>query len=656
VVSTWEKQGSRDPTWLSGWANQPGGMFNSPAPLDAYATSARDAWPIYSYDQRNSEFKGLTSFEPQHGGVSFTPDSIGGMARITSDIGRWLDREFPELNDFSGMMGGTGNVGQVGSGVAGFEAFEPQADQYIGAAAQKYGVPANFLKAIIRKESSGRWQDNASIVAVSGRGGKLILPYIGVFEEAARSRVPGVDFRSLAGNQPGQIELLAAILRSQYEQIKTQNPQYAWTNVAAYHYSGDPTGATNPQGWQKHGTTQQYMQTVDSWVKALDASAGNQGGYDFALGSGQLGAPQTPKWQPVNQWDSLITEAAQRYGVPPNMIKAVMQFESNGNPRAVSPSGAIGLMQVMPFHMQGNASALYEPRVNVLKGAEILANNARQYGAWAQQNGMSAWEAAARAYLLGTPWAGGTDAIGTSADVYQQRVNLNLQELGGIGNTGSGAQAPTGTTTLSAIWGGQTFEVTQEMGMTDFARNNPWYNYAGNYGVSGHPGLDVGTPLGTALFTPVSGTVVHAGGTPYYTDVQNRPSSGEFRLKLDNGDELILGHMRSISIQAGQRLSAGTFVGYSGDFNGPHVHVEYRKWGANTPTGYQAVDPRTVFGGAYSGTLGTNPGSVAGAGQSQGPASFRDLLRAGAQGLTLPSIGTGTGWHDWLSRGLNPTG
>jgi len=71
--------------------------------------------------------------------------------------------------------------------------------------------------------------------------------------------------------------------------------------------------------------------------------------------------------------DSHIKEVAARYGVPAELVAAVIEAESEFNPRAVSRRGAQGLMQLMPE----TAATLgvndpFDPRANIEAGVRHL--------------------------------------------------------------------------------------------------------------------------------------------------------------------------------------------------------------------------------------------------------------------------------------------
>ena len=82
-----------------------------------------------------------------------------------------------------------------------------------------------------------------------------------------------------------------------------------------------------------------------------------------------------------------VTEASQRFGIPESWIRAVMRVESGGREHAISPKGAIGLMQIMPDTWAGLRQRYRlgrnprDPRDNILAGAAYLREMHDRYGA-----------------------------------------------------------------------------------------------------------------------------------------------------------------------------------------------------------------------------------------------------------------------------------
>jgi len=77
---------------------------------------------------------------------------------------------------------------------------------------------------------------------------------------------------------------------------------------------------------------------------------------------------------PILPWRDVAEREAERYGLDPRLVRAVIYVESAENPRAVSPKGAQGLMQLMP----GTAEELgvdnaFRPRENIQGGVGYLA-------------------------------------------------------------------------------------------------------------------------------------------------------------------------------------------------------------------------------------------------------------------------------------------
>jgi soluble lytic murein transglycosylase-like protein len=79
--------------------------------------------------------------------------------------------------------------------------------------------------------------------------------------------------------------------------------------------------------------------------------------------------------------EDLVADAAHRYALPRSLVRAVARCESGLDPKAVSPKGAIGVMQLMPGTAKelGVANA-FDPAQNVDAGAKLLRQLLEEYG------------------------------------------------------------------------------------------------------------------------------------------------------------------------------------------------------------------------------------------------------------------------------------
>jgi soluble lytic murein transglycosylase-like protein len=74
----------------------------------------------------------------------------------------------------------------------------------------------------------------------------------------------------------------------------------------------------------------------------------------------------------VERWHRSIDFWAQQHNLPADLVATVMQIESCGDPAAVSPAGALGLFQVMPYHFHPGQNPL-DPATNATVGLQYLA-------------------------------------------------------------------------------------------------------------------------------------------------------------------------------------------------------------------------------------------------------------------------------------------
>ncbi|HEY5609820.1 MAG TPA: lytic transglycosylase domain-containing protein [Thermoanaerobaculia bacterium] len=73
-------------------------------------------------------------------------------------------------------------------------------------------------------------------------------------------------------------------------------------------------------------------------------------------------------------YDEIIERHAKKHGLDPVLVKAVIQVESNYNPRSVSHKGARGLMQLIPgTASRFDVAKVFEPEQNIRGGVAYLA-------------------------------------------------------------------------------------------------------------------------------------------------------------------------------------------------------------------------------------------------------------------------------------------
>jgi hypothetical protein len=143
----------------------------------------------------------------------------------------------------------------------------------------------------------------------------------------------------------------------------------------------------------------------------------------------------------VAPWLDMINQAADDAQAPWQVLAAIMAIESGGNPNAVSPAGAVGLMQLMPVYWDSLShdygDNIWDPYTNIRTAAHILASDHAKWGSWDQ---------AAAAYFGALDNQGlitdARDAYGTSGQQYVERFQITLaafgmgQSLDGLGNAG----------------------------------------------------------------------------------------------------------------------------------------------------------------------------------------------------------------------------
>jgi peptidoglycan DL-endopeptidase CwlO len=152
-------------------------------------------------------------------------------------------------------------------------------------------------------------------------------------------------------------------------------------HVAIYLGNNTMIAAPEPGDHVKIQSVYQQPTSIRRIVGTSGSTAPASGGLVGALGvAGLSGIADTSGRAGVASYGSLFAQNEQRYRLPTGLLAAVAQTESGGNAGAVSPAGALGLMQLMPGTAAGLGVNPWDPAQAVQGAATLLSGYLKRFG------------------------------------------------------------------------------------------------------------------------------------------------------------------------------------------------------------------------------------------------------------------------------------
>lgn len=145
--------------------------------------------------------------------------------------------------------------------------------------------------------------------------------------------------------------------------------------VAAYQLDGERMRLELLTGGRVTLPVSRIERVVDDEIAVVEDLPVEEPGLELSFSEGQP-IPDTP-------FGDLFYEAGREHGVNPWLVAAVVRAESAFNPRAISPKGARGLMQLMPATAQRFGVAdrdLFDPARNIEAGVRYLSWLLERFG------------------------------------------------------------------------------------------------------------------------------------------------------------------------------------------------------------------------------------------------------------------------------------
>lgn len=268
--------------------------------------------------------------------------------------------------------------------------------------------------------------------------------------------------------------------------------------------------------------------------------------------------------------------------VPPALIAAQIESESNWNPNAKSPVGATGIAQFMPFNFHlikdengnGTASAL-DPADAIMAQGRFMCGFVPMFKDAA--TGEELMKLLAAAYNAG-PGAVLPNGCG-KADTGRCKPSI----------PNNGETPPYVARIMSLMAKYQAAEIPLDGDIATGAWVHPvaQYSVGGTYRQIGihwrmcgwHTGYDYSAPMGTPIKAAYSGTVVHAawGSAPGGT---GGAYGNQVILEHPGGIRTYYAHLSAYAVSKGDTVTTGQLlgqVGQTGNAFGAHLHFEMTK-------------------------------------------------------------------------------
>lgn len=135
--------------------------------------------------------------------------------------------------------------------------------------------------------------------------------------------------------------------------------------------------AAENAGTVSSGTVKQILSVQ---VQNSDASTASAAASTSETATTSQSTSSTNQISAPEDLNAYFEEAAQKYNVDVNLLKAIAKQESNFNPSAKSSAGAMGVMQLMPSTAKSlGITDAYNAHDNIMGGAQVIAQNLKKY-------------------------------------------------------------------------------------------------------------------------------------------------------------------------------------------------------------------------------------------------------------------------------------